>query len=86
MGTTFRNTTTTIVRRKGTADEVFEDHGDEYRPEHFFGDRRSRQIGKRHWLRKRHVYFHSHGDYADMTTAKFPGKRKVNLSRPALSR
>lgn len=85
MGTTFEDTVTTVVRRKGTVDEVFKDYGDKYRPGHFLGDRRSCQIGERHWLRKQHVYSHSHGSYENRTTAKFPGKRKVNLSRPALS-
>ncbi len=52
MSTIFEETTTT-VRRKGGLDTVKEDTGDLAREDDkFSGNRRSRQIAKRHWLRR----------------------------------
>ena len=43
---------TTVVRRKGGLSVVTESLGDHEDPVYFSGDRRSRQIATRHWLRQ----------------------------------
>lgn len=43
---------TTVVRRKGCLSVVIESYGDIDEQVRFYGDRRSRQIAKRHWIRQ----------------------------------
>ena len=54
---------TTVVPRKGSLDVVTESYGDREDPVRFSGDRRSRQISKRHWVRQFNKGSDSGGNY-----------------------
>ena len=71
----------TIVRRKGRMDVVGglgEDDGGIDGVE-FFGNRRSRQIANRHWLKHK---FSGWGAGEDYTSVKNPGKEEVRKYDP----
>lgn len=75
MGYT-KSVDTVMVRRRGGFDKFTvkdEDGGDRITNS---GDRRSRQIGKRHWVIKVNDYFNSHGsDHLGISaTTRSPGK------------
>ncbi|MCF7815807.1 MAG: hypothetical protein K9M10_02720 [Candidatus Pacebacteria bacterium] len=73
----------TLVRHKGEIVSV-QKNGDDRREldNVSSGDRRSRQIGKRHWLRKESNGWNSGGGYWDYVSMKLPGKPERNLRRP----
>jgi len=89
---TFFGSESATVRRVGRLDHVsvldnddfgwHDEDGKFHRHIKAAGDRRSRQIAKRHWVKKRVMSWSSQHGY-DKTTTKTPGKREVNLSRPA---
>jgi hypothetical protein len=79
MGHVFYDNESTIVRRKGGTDEVGCSLGYGKRSQDTveYGDRRSRQIAKRHWLTKRVDYATSTSGGATYTSIKPPGKEEV---------
>lgn len=80
MSTTFYNETVS-VRRKGQVDTSSE-NGNDYRVEFATGDRRSRQIGKRHWVRKEFQAWCSGGGAWDFITIKSAGKEEKDIRKP----
>lgn len=78
MGHTFYDNEKTIVRRKGGVDEVGSHLGFGKRSQDAvaYGNRRSRQIAKRHWLAKSVESAASGGGVA-YTSIKPPNKKKV---------
>jgi hypothetical protein len=69
------STITTAVRRRGGVDRVREEFSEKCTPESdYSGDRRSRQIGKRHWVRKSDNGYCSSGSYWHNITRRDPGK------------
>jgi hypothetical protein len=79
MGTT-RNEIETTVRRKGGLDTVYENTSDKVpQSKRFSGNRRSRQIAKRHWFQQRTHGYCSYGSAWDCTTVKSPGKNEHEL-------
>ena len=82
----------TQVRRAGTVETVIYDGDDgrgwrdgsgEFHPLEFvLGDRRSRQIAKRHWLRKvSSGWCSTGGGYYSEDTIKPPGKKEFPLRK-----
>jgi hypothetical protein len=70
-------TITTIVRRKGGLDVVTTEYAEKCTPENVFsGDRRSRQISRRHWLRQTDSGWCSSGDYWNKTATNHPFNNK----------
>jgi len=77
------DTTETLVRRRGSIDIVIDDYVSDRqydtpgrRDTEHTGDRRSRQIAKRHWFRKHNHGWCSGGGAWDRITVKTPKKSR----------
>lgn len=88
MSTTYTKLTT-LIRYKGGVSEVVEDCSYHKRPSDghlvVVGNRRQRQIARRHWLRQRDDYWYSGGGGSTTVTIRVPGKPAKNLERPRSS-
>lgn len=70
-----------LVRHKGKVATV-EDNGNDAGFRRVTGNRRSRQIGKRHWLRKESTGWSSGGGHWDTVSIKPPSNPERHLRRP----
>lgn len=76
MSSVYEDAAKTVVRRRGGVDTVGRNFGVPS------GDRRSRQIAKRHWVRKERRYIDSGGGYDDFVTIRPPGRGAHHLRKP----
>jgi len=79
MGTDY-NWIEVTVRRKGGLDHV---HGQGAFEQQFSGNRRTRQIAKRHWLRRREYGWEDCGGRSwDQATTKHPKGKILKCPKP----
>ena len=70
-------TITTVVRRRGCLDTVKEDYAEKCNPPSVFsGNRRSRQIAKRNWVRKTNSGWCTSGDTWQHVETNHPTNKK----------
>lgn len=70
------------VTRRGNDGSGWHDGNKEFHPhESISGERRSRQIARRHWVRKELFSLYSSGGYWDGFTIKPPGKEECHLKK-----
>ena len=81
MSTT-KNWIETVVRRGGGLDIVNEQEGHFPENQQFGGNRRSRQIAKRHWVLRREDGWCSSGSWWDNTTTKHPKGKILKCPKP----
>ena len=73
----------TLVRYKGGVSSIQENGAARHGPDTVLSEsRRSRQIGKRHWLSKESKGWNSGGRFWSYVSMKLPGKPERNLRRP----